>query len=65
MTAAEIEALVERVSAASSSPETAHGLEDRLYRRVIAAIASGHPDPVGLARAAARLPSVRFPRWRA
>lgn len=44
-------------------PERAHGVEDSFVAAVLAAIADGHPDPAGLARAALIVQSAEYDRW--
>jgi hypothetical protein len=45
----DIIARVERIEHSLHEPETAHYLEDELYRAVLVAIAGGAPNPADLA----------------
>jgi hypothetical protein len=63
VTAAGVEAEVERIRQVSADPEVAHYDEDRLHQSVLALIADGHPDAAAIARAALTTTDLDFSRW--
>lgn len=58
-TAEELRDLLE----SNSDPETGHIVIDELWRTVLTAIRDGHPNPVGLARAALIVDDADIDRW--
>ena len=55
---------VERIRSAADDPEIAHSLEDRLYARLLKAIADGTcVDAAECARIALTTGDIDFPRW--
>jgi hypothetical protein len=55
---------IRRVAVEEEDPEAAHGMEDRLMKDVLRAIASGEGDrPEVLATAALSVDTLDFPRW--
>lgn len=56
---------VKDIELSVGDPEAAHVLEDRLWERVLFAIARGTPDPDRLANAALETILLKFPRWKA
>lgn len=62
MTCADIDKRIKAIEAIESDYEAAHAMEDVLWRDVLAAIASGEPNPVALAGEALRTTQLRFPR---
>lgn len=63
MTIADVVARVDEIENASGDPESAHSLEDDLWRDVLQAIADGAPNAAGLAREALKTQDISFPRW--
>jgi hypothetical protein len=64
LTREDVRKFVERIAAASSDDEAAHGMEDELRECVLKAIASGNcDDPKGCAEEALRTSSMSFARW--
>ena len=61
----EVQQAVEKIrSIGSSDPEWSHGLEDDLYRDLLAAIATGKCAlPMHCAREALKTKEIDFPRW--
>lgn len=63
MDVAEVLKRVDRIGQLVTDDEAAHGEEDDLYRDVLEEIATGNPDPVGLARVALATQEIEFHRW--
>jgi len=61
MTPDEIHARVAAID--TTDAEAAHGAEDEIWRDVLVEIATGTPDPLGLASAALGTTELKFPRW--
>ena len=61
-TSKEIRAQVRHIGEISGDFEDAHGLEDKLYERVLIAIARGDADPMQLAREALQTKRFDFKR---
>lgn len=51
------------IAAKAGDDESAHGMEDGLHKRVLRAVAAGHPDARVLAAAALRTGDIDFCRW--
>lgn len=64
-TAAQVDAYIAAIRAASGDPEMAQQLERSLYMGVLRAIAAGHAegDPGALSGAALKAEAVDFSRW--
>ena len=58
-----IDTVVATIARVKEAPESAHALEDTLFRDVLKAIAQGHVDPKGLAEAALKSCDIEFGRW--
>jgi len=66
MNVKDVQGLVDEVARNKADDEHAHGLEDEMYRSVLAAIADGAAeDPAGMARLALSAGDIEFARWRA
>lgn len=66
LTVEEIQNKVEQIRRVAGDPEAAHGMQDELYRTVLAHIVRGEvEDPKTAARAALMVEEIEFPRWRA
>ena len=65
MTIDKIIQAIARINVARSDAEIAHGLQDRLYVKVLEAIAAGADDPAALAAEALKARDIEFARWTA
>lgn len=63
MTIAEITQALDEIERSRDDDETAHVLQDRLYGRVLQAIADGARRPAALAAEALKAREIQFARW--
>jgi hypothetical protein len=63
LTVEEVRADVEKIRQEVGNDEGAHVLQDRLYVKVLEAIASGNPDAAALAKEALVVEEIHFSRW--
>lgn len=65
ITVQEVIEQVESISECADDAESAHGLEDALYKAVLTAVAEGAPNAAELAREALKTKELKFPRYTA
>jgi len=63
MEAEQVMARVREIARCANDPEMAHVKLDELLKDVLRQIASGCPDPAGLAREALKADDLPFDRW--
>jgi len=63
MTIDEVRAAVAAIERSSDDDESAHVMEDKLYRRILTAIMDGADNAPALAREALRTQDIHFSRW--